>query len=81
MYNHSYHQRYDSNLTVGTSLNSTLSSLLIDVWQIKIPAEYERTADQHDIFLSDVQRDGFAAVASAFSWGVLNMSRLEQNSS
>jgi len=41
----------------------------------------ERTVDQHDIFLSDVQRDGFAAVASAFSRGVLNMSRVEEISS
>jgi vacuolar protein sorting-associated protein 11 len=39
----------------------------------------ERTADQHDIFLADVQRDGFAAVAGAFSRGVLNMSKLEDS--
>jgi hypothetical protein len=38
----------------------------------------ERMADRHDIFIGDVQRDGFGAVAAAFSRGVLNMSRLEE---
>ena len=38
----------------------------------------ERTADRHDIFIGDVQRDGFGAVAAAFSRGVLNMSKLEE---
>jgi hypothetical protein len=37
----------------------------------------ERLADQHDLFLSEVQQDGFRAVAAAFSRGVLNMSRPE----
>ena len=37
----------------------------------------ERLADQHDLFLSEVQDGGFGAVAAAFSRGVLNMSRLE----
>ncbi|KAJ7630509.1 hypothetical protein FB45DRAFT_1150875 [Roridomyces roridus] len=38
----------------------------------------ERLADQHDIFVSEVQEGGFAAVASAFSRGILNMSRVDQ---
>lgn len=38
----------------------------------------ERLADQHDVFLSEVQENGFQAVASAFGRGLLNMSRLEE---
>jgi len=34
-------------------------------------------ADQHTVFLSEVQENGFAAIAAAFSRGALNMSRLE----
>lgn len=34
----------------------------------------ERLADQHDVFLSEVQADGFRAIASGFGRGVLNMS-------
>jgi vacuolar protein sorting-associated protein 11 len=37
----------------------------------------ERLADQHDLFLSEVQENGYAAVASGFSRGVLNMTRLD----
>jgi hypothetical protein len=38
----------------------------------------ERLADQHDLFVSEVKEGGFAALASAFSRGILNMSRLEE---
>ena len=38
----------------------------------------EHFADQHDVFLSEVQENGFAAVADGFSRGVLNMTRLEE---
>ena len=37
----------------------------------------EHFADQHDLFLSEVQENGFTAVAGAFSRGLLNMTRLE----
>ncbi len=37
----------------------------------------ERLADQHDVFLSEVKEGGFAAVATGFSRGIMNMSRLE----
>ncbi|KAF7367248.1 E3 ubiquitin-protein ligase PEP5 [Mycena sanguinolenta] len=37
----------------------------------------ERLADQHELFVSEVKEGGFSAVASAFSRGILNMSRLE----
>ncbi|KAJ7693653.1 hypothetical protein B0H17DRAFT_1059396 [Mycena rosella] len=38
----------------------------------------ERLADQHDVFVSEVKEGGFAALATAFSRGILNMSRLEE---
>ncbi|KAJ7225912.1 hypothetical protein GGX14DRAFT_422961 [Mycena pura] len=38
----------------------------------------ERLADQHDLFVSEVKEGGFPALASAFSRGILNMSRLEE---
>ncbi|KAF7340010.1 E3 ubiquitin-protein ligase PEP5 [Mycena venus] len=37
----------------------------------------ERLADQHDLFVSEVKEGGFSTLASAFSRGILNMSRLE----
>jgi len=39
----------------------------------------EKLADQHDVFLSEVQEHGFEAVASAYGRGVLNASRLEES--
>jgi hypothetical protein len=37
----------------------------------------ERLADQHDVFLSEVQENGFKAIAGAFSRGFLNTTHLE----
>ena len=37
----------------------------------------ERLANQHDVFLSEVKEGGFAAVATGFSRGIMNMSRLD----
>lgn len=37
----------------------------------------EKLAHQHDVFVSDVQENGFEAVATAFSRGLLT-SRLEE---
>jgi hypothetical protein len=34
-------------------------------------------ADQHDVFLSEVQENGFEAIATAFGRGVLNMPKME----
>ncbi|KAJ7081971.1 hypothetical protein C8R43DRAFT_338381 [Mycena crocata] len=44
----------------------------------EIRRNHERLADQHDLFVSEVKEGGFSAVASAFSRGILNMSRLEE---
>lgn len=38
----------------------------------------ERLADQHDVFLAEVQEKGFEAVATAFNRGILNMGRTEE---
>ena len=35
----------------------------------------ERLVDQHDVFLSEVQENGFEAIASAYGRGFLNMAR------
>ncbi len=37
----------------------------------------ERLADQHDLFLSEVREGGFSALASGFSRGTLNLSRVD----
>jgi len=36
-----------------------------------------KLADQHEVFLSEVQDAGFDAIASAFGRGLLNSSKLE----
>lgn len=38
----------------------------------------ERLADQHEIFIAEVQERGFEAVAEAFNRGILNMPRTEE---
>ncbi|KAF4614763.1 hypothetical protein D9613_002508 [Agrocybe pediades] len=38
----------------------------------------EKLADQHDVFLSEVQENGFDAIASAFGRGVLNSAKPEE---
>lgn len=38
----------------------------------------ERLADQHDVFIGEVEERGFEAVATAFSRGILNMPRGEE---
>ena len=35
----------------------------------------ERLANQHDVFLSEVQEGGFDAIAAAFGRGLLNLSK------
>ncbi|KAE9408738.1 hypothetical protein BT96DRAFT_970615 [Gymnopus androsaceus JB14] len=37
----------------------------------------EQLADQHDLFVSEVQEGGFKALANAFSRGIFNQSRLD----
>ena len=91
MCNHSYHQRWASSLPILISdILITLIFSCIAENETECPAcarehgvirEIRQNnlnlVDQHDVFLSEVQDGGFAAIASAFGRGVLNMSRLE----
>lgn len=43
----------------------------------EIRSNNEKLADQHDVFLAEVQEKGFEAVASGFSRGILNISKTE----
>lgn len=38
----------------------------------------ERLADQHDVFGSEVKEGGFAAIATGFSRGIMNLARVEE---
>ncbi|KDQ33122.1 hypothetical protein PLEOSDRAFT_1099105 [Pleurotus ostreatus PC15] len=70
--NHSYHQRclIDQDTECPNCVRE--HGVIREIRQ-----NNERLAGQHDIFLSEVQEDGFSAVASAFSRGFLNMNRAE----
>ncbi|KIM33614.1 hypothetical protein M408DRAFT_310067 [Serendipita vermifera MAFF 305830] len=41
----------------------------------KLRRDNERLADQHEVFLDDVEENGFSAIATAFSQGILNPPR------
>jgi len=70
MCNHSYHQRCLVDHETEC-LNCAREHGVIR----EIRKNNERIADQHTVFLSEVQENGFSAVAGAFSRGALNMSR------
>ncbi|THH26500.1 hypothetical protein EUX98_g7688 [Antrodiella citrinella] len=72
MCSHSYHQRclgeHDTECP-----NCARNHGLVR----EIRRNNERLADQHDVFMSEVKESGFAAVATGFSRGIMNMSRLD----
>ncbi|TFK62496.1 hypothetical protein BDN72DRAFT_964507 [Pluteus cervinus] len=70
MCNHSYHQRCLAD-------NETECPNCIREHGViqEIRRNNERLADQHEVFLSEVQEGGFEAVASAFSRGALSLAR------
>jgi hypothetical protein len=93
MCDHSYHQRYVSpsqrDLSQLVLTGPTLRCLADHETECpncarehgvirEIRRNNERLADQHELFLSEVQENGFTAVAAGFSRGVLNMTRLEE---
>jgi vacuolar protein sorting-associated protein 11 len=43
----------------------------------KLRRDNERLADQHGVFLDDVEENGFPAIATAFSQGILNVPKLD----
>ena len=92
MCNHSFHQRSvhflffffcrDSSISFGTGRclgdHDTECPLCVRAHGViqEIRRNNERLADQHELFLADVQETGFRAVAAAFGRGVLNRPRV-----
>ncbi|KAG2070492.1 hypothetical protein BDR04DRAFT_1099977 [Suillus decipiens] len=72
MCNHSYHQRclldHETECPLCVRQHGVIQ---------EIRRNNERMADQHELFLADVQDNGFKAVASGFGKGVLNITRLD----
>ncbi|KAF9476515.1 hypothetical protein BDN70DRAFT_839137 [Pholiota conissans] len=73
MCNHSYHQRCIAENETECPACVREHAVIREIRQTN-----ERLADQHDVFLSEVQDSGFEAIASAYGRGVLNTSRLEE---
>ncbi|KAH7908522.1 hypothetical protein BJ138DRAFT_1128397 [Hygrophoropsis aurantiaca] len=72
MCNHSYHQRcildHETECPICVRQHGVIQ---------EIRRNNERLADQHDLFLSEVQENGFRAIATGFGRGMLNMTRVE----
>ncbi|KAF8171672.1 hypothetical protein BJ912DRAFT_1025176 [Pholiota molesta] len=73
MCNHSYHQRCVAENETECPACVREHAVIREIRQTN-----EKLADQHDVFLSEVQDSGFEAIASAYGRGVLNTSRLEE---
>ncbi|KAF5383483.1 hypothetical protein D9757_006137 [Collybiopsis confluens] len=72
MCNHSYHQRcLPDNETECPNCAREHGVIR------EIRRNNDQLADQHDLFVSDVQESGFNALANAFSRGIFNQSRLD----
>ncbi|GAW08826.1 vacuolar membrane protein [Lentinula edodes] len=72
MCNHSYHQRcLPDNETECPNCAREHGVIR------EIRRNNEQLADQHDLFVSEVQEGGFKALANAFSRGLFNQSRLD----
>ncbi|GLB34509.1 putative zinc-finger [Lyophyllum shimeji] len=70
MCNHSYHQRCLAENETECPNCAREHGVIREIRK-----NNERLADQHEVFLSEVQEGGFEAVATAFGRGVLNMTR------
>ncbi|KAF8967280.1 hypothetical protein BDZ97DRAFT_1697796 [Flammula alnicola] len=73
MCNHSYHQRCIAENETECPACVREHAVIREIRQTN-----EKLADQHDVFLSEVQESGFEAIASAYGRGMLNGSRLEE---
>ncbi|KAF5330983.1 hypothetical protein D9619_005205 [Psilocybe cf. subviscida] len=73
MCNHSYHQRCLADNEHECPACVREHAVIREIRQTNA-----KLADQHDIFLSEVQENGFEAVASAYGRGVLNASFLAE---
>ncbi|KXN91462.1 hypothetical protein AN958_00724, partial [Leucoagaricus sp. SymC.cos] len=72
MCNHSYHQRCIQEQDQECPNCAREHGVIREIRR-----NNERLADQHDVFLAEVQERGFEAVAGAFNRGNLNMPRTE----
>ncbi|KAH8094673.1 hypothetical protein BXZ70DRAFT_947050 [Cristinia sonorae] len=72
MCNHSYHQR-----CLGEHDTECPNCVRNHGMIREIRRNNERLAGQHDVFVSEVKEGGFGAVATGFSRGIMNMSRLD----
>ncbi|KAJ4483791.1 hypothetical protein J3R30DRAFT_3837727 [Lentinula aciculospora] len=72
MCNHSYHQR----CLLDNEIECPNCAREHGVIQ-EIRRNNEQLADQHDLFVSEVQEGGFKALTNAFSRGLFNQSRLD----
>ncbi|KAI0075983.1 hypothetical protein K474DRAFT_1663639 [Panus rudis PR-1116 ss-1] len=70
MCNHSYHQRCLGEHETECPTCARSHSMIREIRR-----NNQRLADQHDVFLSEVQEGGFAAVAAGFGRGIMNISR------
>ncbi|KAF8065346.1 hypothetical protein FPV67DRAFT_1502456 [Lyophyllum atratum] len=70
MCNHSYHQRCLAENETECPNCAREHGVIREIRK-----NNERLADQHDVFVSEVQEGGFEAVAAAFGRGILNMTR------
>ncbi|KAG8779740.1 hypothetical protein FRC20_003526, partial [Serendipita sp. 405] len=72
MCKHSYHQRclgeHETECPICATQHGVIRQLRRD---------NERIAQQHDIFLADVEENGFSAIATAFNRGIMNVARVE----
>ncbi|KAJ3715949.1 hypothetical protein DFJ43DRAFT_838133 [Lentinula guzmanii] len=72
MCNHSYHQRCLPDNDAECPNCAREHGVIREIRR-----NNEQLADQHDLFVSEVQEGGFKALANAFSRGLFNQSRLE----
>ncbi|KAF9532799.1 hypothetical protein CPB83DRAFT_880452 [Crepidotus variabilis] len=72
MCNHSYHQRCVAENETECPTCAREHGVIREIRQNNL-----NLADQHDVFLSEVQESGFDAIATAFGRGVMNLTKLE----
>ncbi|KAJ2919879.1 hypothetical protein MD484_g584, partial [Candolleomyces efflorescens] len=73
MCGHSYHQRCLADNDAECLTCAQEHSVIREIRR-----NNERLADQHDLFLAEVKESGFEAIASAYSRGLLNAPRVEE---
>ncbi|KZO93812.1 hypothetical protein CALVIDRAFT_539718 [Calocera viscosa TUFC12733] len=73
MCKHSYHQRCLSDQDPECPNCARAHGIIKDIRR-----NNARMADQHDVFLADVEENGFSAIAAAFGRGVMSGGRVEE---